>query len=275
VADLRPLAVADIFDRAFGIWWRESWTLFAIVLIVTVPVQALANLVQVLAFPEAYTMAFQFDFDPEAQPQFDRAEIWAAAGSGAVAAILGLVSYALAEAGCFKAVADAYLGERPTWRRSLAFAVRRAPSVLWLLVLQALLLVLAFLLLIVPGIWLAFAWSVAIPALLAEDVRGRRALGRSFRLVRGRWWRTTGIVVIAFVMASFAAFVVTLPFQVIAMASAPESLLTAFLAGTLAGTVGAVVSTPLAAAFVTLVYFDLRARKEGLDRDEVVTAIAS
>ena len=263
MAELRPLAVSDIVDAAFGIWWRESWTLFAIVLFVTAPVQALANLFQVLLFPEAYTMAFQFEFDPEAQPQFDRSEIVAAAGSGAVAALLGLISYALAEAACFKAVADAYLGEKPTWRRSLGFAVRRAPSVLWLTVLQGFLLVFAFLLLIVPGIWLAFAWSVAIPALLAEDVRGRRALGRSFRLVRGTWWRTAGIVLVAFIISSFAAFVVTLPFQVIAMVSAPESLVTAFLAGTLAGTVGAVVSTPLAAAFITLLYFDLRARKDG------------
>ena len=261
------MAVADILQSAFGIWWRESWTLFAIVLVVTVPVQALATLVQVLVFPEAYTETFPFDFSPAGGQELERDEIWAAAGTAAFAGIAGIVSYALAQAGCTKAVADTYLGARPTWRRSLGFALRRTPSVLWLLVLESLVLVLAFLLLVVPAVWLGFAWSVAIPALLIEDVRGRRALGRSFRLVRGRWWRTAGVVILGFIVASFAAFIVTLPFDAITIASAPENLLVVFVAGTVGGTVAAVVSTPLVAAFVTLVYFDLRARKDASETE--------
>jgi hypothetical protein len=140
--------------------------------------------------------------------------------------------------------------------------LRRAPSVLWLVVLESLLLAAAFVLLVVPAIWLAFAWSLVIPVLLTEDVRGRRALGRSFRLVRGRWWRTAGVVVVAFVIGTFAALLVTVPFDVIATAAAPDNLLVAFLARTTGGIVGSVVSTPLIAAFITLVYFDLRARKD-------------
>jgi hypothetical protein len=263
--EIRPLDVADIFEAAFGIWWRESWTLFAVVLVVTLPFQALTNLVQVSLVPEWYGQSSPFEFDPASRSELEPDEVRAAAGAAALAAILAFASYALAQAGCFKVVADAYLGGRPTWRGSLAFALRRAPSVLWLLILQVLLLMLAFLLLVVPAIWLAFSWSVAIPALLAENARGRRALGRSFRLVRGGWWRTAGVVVIALVIAGFVAVLVTLPFNAIAIASAPDNLLVAFLAGTLAGTVGAVVSTPLVAAFVTLLYFDLRARKDGPD----------
>jgi hypothetical protein len=261
--ELRPLDVADIFDAAFRIWWRHSWILFGVVLVVTVPFQAATNLVQVVVFPEAYTATFPFELGGDGRSELAPADVYAAAGTSSVAAILGLVSYALAEAGSFKAIADAYLGGRPTWRGSLGFAVRRAHSVLWLVVLQSLLLVLAFLLLVLPAVWLLVAWSVAIPALLAENVRGRRALGRSFRLVRGRWWRSAGVIVIAFLVAGLIAMLVTIPFSAIATASAPDNLLVAFLAGTLAGTVGAVVSTPLAAAFVTLLYFDLRARKEG------------
>jgi hypothetical protein len=257
--ELRPLDVADIFDGAFRIWWRQSWILFGIVLVVTVPFQALANLVQVLLVPDAYAEGFGFSLG--AGPE----EVVA----GGAAAILVLVAYALEQAGCVKAVADAYLDGKPTWRGSLAFALRRAPAVLWLLVLQSVLLAGAFLLLVVPAIWLAFAWSVAMPALLTEDVRGRRALGRSFRLVRGRWWRTAGVVVVAFLIGTFAALLVTVPFDVIATAAARDDLLVAFLARTLGGAVGAVVSTPLVAAFITLVYFDLRARRDGPESEPV------
>jgi hypothetical protein len=259
--ELRPLDVADIFDGAFRIWWRQSWILFGIVLAVTVPFQALANLVQVLADPDAYASGFVFGPGSDISPK-------AVAAAGA-AAVLVVVATALEQAGCVKAVADAYLGEQPTWRGALGFALRRAPPVLWLVFLESLLLALAFLLLVVPAIWLAFAWSVALPALLVEDVRGRRALGRSFRLVRGRWWRTAGVVVIAFLIGTFGALLVSVPFDVIATGAAPDNLLVAFLARTLGGVVGAVVSTPLIAAFLTLVYFDLRARKDGLDGDRV------
>jgi hypothetical protein len=259
--ELRPLDVADIFDGVFRIWWRRSWILFGIVLAVTVPFQALANLVQVLVVPDAYAAGFVFGPGREFSPQ-------AVAAAGA-AAVLVVVAAALEQAGCVKAVADAYLGGHPTWRGSLAFALRRAPAVVWLLVLESILLVAAFLLLVVPAIWLAFAWSVAIPALVVEDVRGRRALGRSFRLVRKRWWRTAGVVVVAFLIGTFGAFLVSVPFDVIATGAAPDNLLVAFLARTLGGVVGAVVSTPLVAAFLTLVYFDLRARKDGFDGERV------
>ncbi|HEV3407513.1 MAG TPA: hypothetical protein VG079_02395, partial [Gaiellaceae bacterium] len=60
--ELRPLDVADIFDGAFRIWWRQSWILFGIVLVVTVPFQALANLVQVLVLPDAYASGSGFGF---------------------------------------------------------------------------------------------------------------------------------------------------------------------------------------------------------------------
>lgn len=259
--ELLPLDVADIFDGAFRIWWRQSWVLFGIVLAVTLPFQALANLVQVLLVPDAYAEGFGFGLG--AGPDVGPTEVLA----GGAAAIVVLVAYALEQAGCVKAVADAYLDGKPTWGGSLAFALRRAPSVLWLLFLQSLLVACAFLLLVVPAIWLGFAWSLSIQALLLEDVRGRRALGRSFRLVRGRWWRTAGVVVVAILIGTFASLLVTVPFDVIATGAAPDDLLVAFLARTIGGVIGAVVSTPLVAAFVTLAYFDLRARKDGADAD--------
>ena len=49
----------------------------------------------------------------------------------------------------------------------------------------------AFLTLIVPSVWLVVAWAV-LPALLSDVLGTIAALGRSFPLVRGRWWPTFG-----------------------------------------------------------------------------------
>ena len=58
----------------------------------------------------------------------------------------------------------------------------------------------AFIALIIPGIWLAVAWSVSYPALLSEGIGPVAALGRSFRLVRGRWWPTFGALLVMYLI---------------------------------------------------------------------------
>ena len=257
--DLRPLSVGQLTDGAFRIWWRHSWTLFAVVLAVVAPLQAVTSVVQALVFPEGYESGSRLGFGDE--QALERAEFADVLVASTVGVVLGLVSYALAEAACFKAIADAYLGRRPAWRDSLGFALRRAPSVVWVIALSSLLVVLAALLLVLPGIWLGVAWSLALPALLAEGLPGRRALGRSFGLVRGRWWRTFGILLLGGITTSFVSLVVAFPFELIVEAA--ESLVVAATAATLGAVLSAVASTPLFAAFLTLVYFDLRARKEG------------
>ena len=55
--------------------------------------------------------------------------------------------------------------------------------------------VLGLVLLIVPGVYLYVCFAVAMPVLLTEGLKGRHALGRSRRLVKGRFWRTFGVVV--------------------------------------------------------------------------------
>ena len=67
-------------------------------------------------------------------------------------------------------------------------------------ILYVLGLIIPFILLILPGIWLSVAWSVSYPALLAEGLRGIAALGRSFKLVSGRWWPTFGALLVMYLI---------------------------------------------------------------------------
>ena len=47
-----------------------------------------------------------------------------------------------------------------------------------------------------------------MPVLLVEGLRGRKALGRSFQLVKGRWWRTFGVIVVGFLLAGIVSAIV-------------------------------------------------------------------
>jgi hypothetical protein len=138
-------------------------------------------------------------------------------------------------------------------------------SLIWLVVLYYVLVGVGLLLCIAPGVFVGVAWVVAIPALLTEGIRGRKALRRSYRLVKGRWWPSFGLAALALVFAGFISYAVQLLFFVPLLTDAGDSVPVVLVANTLASVTSSALSTPLIAAFATVLYFDLRVRKEGFD----------
>lgn len=260
---LRPLGIGEILDVSLKIAWRNAGTLVRIVLFVVAPAQALVALVEVSANP---------DFSPGDSlfgSPFDTAETtdsarWTAVAGFLVAILLGFVASQLATGACFKAVAQAYLGEKPRWRESLGFALRRFHSILWIVMLGGFLTVLGLVLLVIPGIYLAVAFAVALPVLMTEGLRGRTALGRSRHLVKGRWWKTLLLLVVAGLLASIVGGVISGALTGVIVAT-PDDPVLVFLISALAATAGALVTTPFSAAYHTVLYFDLRVRKEAFD----------
>ena len=184
---LRPLSVGEVLDASFKIVRQSFGTLAGCVLVVAVPL----NIVNTLITASSSDDAFNLDDTTSAGTGFeDGTEV----AASLVTTTLTLVLMSLASAACFRAVSGVYLGERPTVGGSLRFAATRLLPVIVLSFLYLLGLIPAFIALIIPGIWLAVAWSVSFPALLSEGIGPAAALSRSFRLVKGRWWPTFGAV---------------------------------------------------------------------------------
>ena len=260
--ELRPLSVGEILDRSIKVYLAQFWTLARIVLVFVIPAQVLGVVVTLSTAPPGGALT------PGAQPSpgqpFPGGDAAVYVGGQLVLAAIGLAVLLVTTAACFKAVADGYLGGAPDWRASLRFASRRSLGLLWLWFLMGVILTLAMLLLLIPAVYLGIAWLVATPVLLLEGVGGFKALGRSFRLVRRRWWATFACVLVATVLVT----VVTSFSLVIVGATAvvgEDAWVVGVVLGAVANTVGSVISTPFPAALVALVYFDLRVRKEGLD----------
>jgi hypothetical protein len=265
---LRPLSVGEMLDVSIKICVAHWRTLLKTVLVVVVPMQILSTLLTA-----DYTVS-QFDLttSPNQTPQETLDELNQYIGGLTITTLLQIGAVLLASAACFRAVAQAYLGEQTDWRGSLAFALRRAPSLLWLTLLYSFGVLFGTVLLIAPGVWLFIAWAFALPALLAEGVRGRRALGRSYRLVKGRWWRTFGVVALGFVLAGITSSVVQALFVAgIFFNSGNDALVLALSA--IAGVVGLLITTPFQSALLAVVYFDLRVRKEGFDLELLAAGI--
>ena len=257
---LRPLSLGEILDVSIKICFAHWRTLIKAVLVVVVPVQIVGTIVNADYTVDSLDFGTGAGQTPE--ETFDRFNQYL--GGLAIAGVLQGLAILLSTAACLRAIAQAYLGEPADWRSSLRYAWRLTPSLLLLTLLYALGLVLGFLLLILPGIWLYVAWAFATPALLVEGLRGRKALGRSFGLVKGRWWRTFGVLTVGFILAAIISTVVQGVFLVGIVVGEGNDALVLVLSA-IAGIVGLAVSTPFQAALLTVLYFDLRVRKEGFD----------
>ena len=139
------------------------------------------------------------------------------------------------------------------------------------------LLIIGVLGLVVVSVWIGTMLAFVPAAIVIERLPLGTAVRRSWRLVRGAFWRILGTLLLVAVMVNIAASVVTTPFQLAATFAAPlvnpagevETDLTVFLALNLVvvaitavvGAIGAVLTT----AAASLLYIDRRMRTEGLD----------
>jgi hypothetical protein len=127
----------------------------------------------------------------------------------------------------------------------------------------------ALVLCVVPVIlwtWIFVLWIVATPAMFVENIGLGTAMGRSWRLVEGRWWRTFLILFLMVILWYVAQFALGAFLQLGQLLL--QLFISPFIAAAIAGAsgqiVGAVVN-PILQIAIVLIYFDLRVRKEGLD----------
>ena len=255
---LRPLGIGEILDAGIKLFMRHWRTLVLCVACLILPVQILSVLITASIAPE------QLDITTS-ESGVEEGEEAAFIVGQLIVLVLTVVSVLLATAACFKAVADAYLGTEPDWRRSLRFGARRLAALVGLAIVGGLLLLIAFILLVIPAIWLGVAISVAVPALLLERIGPLAAVRRSMRLVRGRWWSTAGALVVGYLMITILGLIAQYTVMLVPALLTDGNNLAIALGAVVGGTLGAAITTPYSAAIVTLLYFDLRVRKEGLD----------
>jgi hypothetical protein len=258
---MRPLNLGETLDASVKIV-RARWKTLALVMVVVALPLQIANVLIISATTDVYHAGSSFSTSSDAAKTTYSDDGAYFAGQVAILA-LSFLGYLLGTVACYRAVSDTYLGRPTSARASLSFAADRLGSTLWLTIVLVLGLLAGFIALILPGIWLSIAWSVAYPVMLVEGVGGVGALRRSFRLTEGRWWATTGRLVVAYILATVISAVATALFVVPANQLVDDTSTTALLLDHAADFAVSLVTTPFIAAVTTLVYFDLRVRKEG------------
>ena len=226
--ELLPGSVADLISRTFGIYQDSFGPLVLIALVGQIPL-----------FLSAFT------------------------SSEALVASLGLAGLftgLLANAASVYAVAQRYLGRTATAATCYQVALSNAITLLLAFIVFALAIGLAVVLsLVLIGlpllVYVLVVWFFYTQAIIIEGQGPVAALVRSWALVRGTWWRVFGIGIVFVLVLGIAGVFAAIPGFILFMAN--ETL------GNLLVSVGTVLVAPIAYVGATLVYFDLRVRKEG------------
>lgn len=259
---LRPLGLGEILDVSLKLAWRNFGTLARIVLCVVAPAQLLIAVVDVSALP-GYRGPYGFSTTPT-QTTIDVHQLWTRAAAALVALVIGFLASSLATGAAFRAIAEIYLGFGANWRASLSFAGRKLHSILWIAILSFVLDAVGALFCILPGVYLYVSFAVAFPVLMSEGQRGSKALGRSRALVRGRWWWTLLFLIVAGLLTWVLTALITGLIDALNFAGNPDTVELLVITA-VGGTAAALVTTPFSAAYHTVLYFDLRVRKEAFD----------
>jgi hypothetical protein len=130
-------------------------------------------------------------------------------------------------------------------------------------------------------VWLYVRLAVSTPALMVETTvlpgggsRASKVMGairRSNALVKGAWWRTFGILLLALIITSVVSQVVAVPAALPLLLGGPfvdpdgTPTFAFFIVQGLAGILATTLTAPFTAALTVLLYVDRRIRREGLD----------
>jgi hypothetical protein len=300
IVPLRPLTVGEILDGAFQAIRANPRTMVGTAAAVVAAVTVVSLVPQALLLDRIKDNPF-FTQGPQASVADQLDAVTGIGESRAVPLVLTFVAVTMLQALLIVPVSEAVVGRRmdagQMWRR----ARNRLPAALGLAVVTGLATLAGALAMLVPGIvallagaqtfgivlillgavaavvaglFLYVRWSLSAPALILENARVGTAMGRSWRLVAGSWWRVFGILLLAGIIVSIGQAVVTVPVGLLAglpaagepsqYASLPVTFAQLVISG-IGTIVAGAIFYPFSAAVSALLYIDLRMRREGLD----------
>jgi len=251
---LGPRSLLDILVETFKIYKRNPIRLLAIVAIVEI------GLGFMWSIPD-------FSGLRPSTPEGGTASLTHLIPIGIMLVVASIMGLSLMQGALIHAISEQYLRQSINIGRAFRFAWERLAAlagamILVLFVTTGILVVsIGFTVSISPdvgyvfiaagfcvGLYLMVRWSFILQVALLERLGPLAAMSRSSALVKRNWWRVMNMtIIIGIITVGISIILGTVP--------------------TIGPTLGSILSTPVFAIGITLLYYDLRVRKEEYDFD--------
>jgi hypothetical protein len=288
---LRPLGVGDVLDRTFNVYKSKPlifiglsaiWYLLLVLVLIAVAAAVFAGALAAFARQAATP-------SPE---QIAGAAV-GIIGFVIVAIVVAILLFSAQSAALVHAAARRYLAKEVTigesFRAGLSAAGRLfvagilvflAIAALWVLVfavagivaavvrepvVSALVIGLGVIVAIVGTFYLAASWLVAPVVVVIEKMGPVAALGRAWRLSDGNRWRIIGIQVLLGILNLVLSVLIAGIFGGLTAAGQPGQFGVTTLVENLVNFASTIVWAPVEWIAFTVLYYDLRVRKEAFD----------
>lgn len=295
-ADLRPMTIGEVLDRTFKLYKTEFWLFtgimslpFLVIFVFNVSAGAVSN---------GAVTSMRAGHMPSLSPSF------IATGAGAILLfVIGiLVLISVGQAATIFAVSDIYLGRTATIRGSFQQVRGHVLQVIGTIILVGL-SIFAVVLVSVPVIlaasslgavvlaisafglvlFLIFAvfglvcrLSLAVPVVTLENNGPVSALSRSLELTRGFAMQIFVILLLYWVLSSVASMVFTFPFLFLTMFPRPHVLPFGLVVlQDACSFIAQVLVAPIQTIAISLMYYNLRVRKEGFDLEHLIGSLGT
>jgi hypothetical protein len=233
----QPRDITALFRDSLRVYLRHAWTFILLSAAVIVPVHVVVEGIGLERLTGSY----------DATPPIAETVV--------PTLVAFLVVMPIVTAICIHALRSIANGERPSAGQALVSGFEAFTPLFVAVVIAAVGIAAGFLLLVIPGVYLAVRLFFVPQTVVIEGARGLDALRASSDMVRGFWWRTFGLVVIINLAAALPALVISAPFTGIADNTGDA-------VWALVGTICAEsITAPFVALFSTFLYYDLRARR--------------
>ncbi|HEX7303611.1 hypothetical protein [Lentzea sp.] len=274
VIPLRPLAVGEIVDGAVTTMRRYPKLIIGAAAVVAAVTQILGLLAQ-LPFLDDLTALARLDPNAVTQEQaVDQLRdslvgFFSGTFLGVIPLLLGTV---FLSGFVTVVVGHAVLGEPVSFAQAWEEFKPRLLPLLGATLLSGLVISVGLVFCVIPGIYLYVIFALVTPALVLERCGVGKAFGRSNALVKGAWWRTFGVLLLAAVVSAVISWIVSLPFGLLGAAATgfsadPAAALSigSLVLSTIGAIIASTITLPFSAAVTVLLYVDRRMRAEGMD----------
>jgi hypothetical protein len=261
---LGEMTVGDILDRGIKLLFARLPTFYLINLLVLGPV-----IVAVIALP----LVIQAQVN-NAAPGRDLTPIFAAMGLMGIGVLLTLILQPIGSAAILHIIMEEYVGRKVSIGQAFSYALTRFLPLIGASIIVGLLVMVGMFLCCVPGLYFWVTYAFVSQIVVLEKLGPSDALNRSSKLVNGHRWRVFGVLVLIYIANAIVSNTVQLAMatalpteEQIPAANGPRVQFNAVnhIIDTLVTQLVGIVFSTYIAVCTTLLYLDLRIRKEGFD----------
>lgn len=265
-ADLRPMTLGEVLDRTFTLY-REHFFLF----------------VGITALPYLLLLLFNFGTLLFGLGTAHRAPGLVSPGmiGGFIAGAFGglflfLLMIGVAHAATVAAVSDLYLGRETNVPTAYARAKGSIVAVIVVIVLTFLAVGVGALFLLFPGIYLACRLAVSVPAAIVEQDSAVASMERSMELTKGFAGQVFLLLLLVWVIEMVVGGLLQLPgtvFTMLAVIAKHQPSITVTVYTYISQFLSQVLVGPIGTISASLMYYNLRVRKEGFDIQHLMNSL--